>query len=85
MFQYIVYRYPVLAGGLHAYVCAGIGTEPHPESFLRPLVKIEKRLDLYVVIPLSSVDAMQATTNFLWKSIPQQMGYMIFNKLCLPS
>jgi len=53
--------------------------QSHPESFLKPLVKVEKRLDLYMVIPLSSVEAMQATTNFLWTSIPQQMGYMIFN------
>jgi len=53
--------------------------QSHPESFLKPLVKVEKRLDLYVATPLSSVEAMQATTNFLWTSIPQQMGYMIFN------
>lgn len=31
----------------------------HSESFRRPPVKVEKRLDLYVVMPFSSVEAMQ--------------------------
>ncbi len=31
----------------------------HSESFIRPPVKVEKRLTLYVVMPLSSVEAMQ--------------------------
>src|SRR5450756_321447 len=48
--------------------------QSHWQSFLKPFVKVEKRLDLYVVTPLSFVEAMQATIKFLWTSIPQHTG-----------
>ncbi len=69
LFKYVIHGNPVLTRGFHTDVLQLLVLSQSANR-RKSLVNVENLRRLYVVITLSSVEAMQATIKDLWISMP---------------
>lgn len=79
VFQNIKYRVPILTRRLHTDMFARYRDLSHFRRRCKSSVKVENCLVWYSVTPDLFVVPTVATTNFLWTSIPQQIGCTILS------